>query len=30
MTSILDRPLKARTFTALSLRRRLANAIATV
>jgi phosphate transport system permease protein len=30
MTSILDRPLKARTFTAVSLRRRLANAIATV
>jgi phosphate transport system permease protein len=30
MTSILDRPLKARTFTPVSLRRRLANAIATV
>ncbi|MFZ0906206.1 MAG: phosphate ABC transporter permease PstA [Mycobacterium sp.] len=30
MTSILDRPLKARTFTTLSLRRRLANGIATV
>jgi phosphate transport system permease protein len=30
MTSILDRPLKARTFTGVSLRRRLANAVATV
>jgi phosphate transport system permease protein len=30
MTSILDRPLKARTFTGVGLRRRLANAIATV
>jgi phosphate transport system permease protein len=30
VTSILDRPLKARTFTVVSLRRRLANAIATV
>jgi phosphate transport system permease protein len=30
MTSILDRPLKARTFTAVSLRRRLADAMATV
>jgi phosphate transport system permease protein len=30
MTSILDRPLKARTFTGVGLRRRLANAVATV
>src|SRR6202021_947428 len=30
MTSILDRPLKARTFTGVSLRRRLANVVATV
>jgi phosphate transport system permease protein len=30
MTSILDRPLKARTFTGVGLRRRLANTIATV
>lgn len=30
MTSILDRPLKARRFTGLSLRRRAANAVATV
>ena len=30
MTSILDRPLKARTFTVVSRRRRLANAIATL
>jgi phosphate transport system permease protein len=30
MTSILDRPLKARTFTGVSARRRLANAVATV
>ena len=30
MTSILDRPLKARTFTGVSLRRRLANTVATV
>lgn len=30
MTSILDRPLKARTFTGVGLRRRLANATATV
>jgi phosphate transport system permease protein len=30
MTSILDRPLKARTFTGVGLRRRLADAIATV
>ena len=30
MTSILDRPLKARTFTSVSLRRRLADATATV
>lgn len=30
MTSILDRPLKARTFTTVSLRRRLANGAATV
>jgi phosphate transport system permease protein len=30
MTSLLDRPLKARTFTGVSLRRRLANTVATV
>ncbi|HXS84383.1 MAG TPA: phosphate ABC transporter permease PstA [Mycobacterium sp.] len=30
MTSILDRPLKARRFTGVSLRRRAANAVATV
>lgn len=30
MTSILDRPLKARTFTGVSLRRRLVNTVATV
>ncbi len=30
MTSILDRPLKARTFTGVGVRRRLANAVATV
>ena len=30
MTSILDRPLKARTFTSVSLRRRLADGTATV
>ncbi|MGA9488784.1 MAG: phosphate ABC transporter permease PstA [Mycobacterium sp.] len=30
MTSILDRPLKARTITGLSIRRRAANAVATV
>jgi phosphate transport system permease protein len=30
MTSMLDRPLKARTFTGVSLRRRAANALATV
>ncbi len=30
MTSILDRPLKARTFTGVSLRRRAADAVATV
>jgi phosphate transport system permease protein len=30
VTSILDRPLKARTFTVVSRRRRLANAIATL
>jgi phosphate transport system permease protein len=30
MTSILDRPLKARRFTGLSLRRRAANGVATV
>jgi phosphate transport system permease protein len=30
MTSILDRPLKARTFTTVSLRRRLANGTASV
>ena len=30
VTSILDRPLKARTFTGVSLRRRLANVVATV
>jgi phosphate transport system permease protein len=30
MTSILDRPLKSRTFTSVSLRRRLANGVATV
>jgi phosphate transport system permease protein len=30
MTSILDRPLKARTFTGVSLRRRTANTVATV
>jgi phosphate transport system permease protein len=30
MTSILDRPLKARTFTGVSLRRRVADAVATV
>jgi phosphate transport system permease protein len=30
VTSILDRPLKARTFTGVSLRRRLADGIATV
>jgi phosphate transport system permease protein len=30
MTSILDRPLKARTFTAVSLRRRLSDATASV
>jgi phosphate transport system permease protein len=30
MTSILDRPLKARAFTALSLRRRLTDALATL
>lgn len=30
MTSILDRPLKARTFTGVGVRRRLADAVATV
>jgi phosphate transport system permease protein len=30
MTTILDRPLKSRTFTSVSLRRRVANATATV
>ena len=30
MTSILDRPVKARTFTGVSLRRRLADGTATV
>ena len=30
MTSILDRPLKARTFTGVSLRRRASNVVATV
>jgi phosphate transport system permease protein len=30
MTSILDRPLKARTFTGVSVRRRLANIVATL
>ena len=30
MTSLLDRPLKARTFTGVSLRRRLVNTVATV
>ena len=30
MTSILDRPLKARTFTGVSVRRRAANVVATV
>ena len=30
MTSILDRPLKARTFTGVSVRRRLANVVATL
>jgi len=30
MTSLLDRPLKARTFTGVSLRRRLANTVVTV
>jgi phosphate transport system permease protein len=30
MTSILDRPLKARTFTGVSVRRRVANRVATV
>lgn len=30
MTSILDRPLKARTFTGVSVRRRLSDAVATV
>ncbi|MDT7736006.1 MAG: hypothetical protein QOE12_3180, partial [Mycobacterium sp.] len=30
MTSILDRPLKARTFTGVSLRRRILDAVVTV
>ena len=30
MTSILDRPLKARTFTGVSVRRRLTNVVATL
>lgn len=30
MTALLDRPVKERTFATVSLRRRVANAIATV